>query len=191
MKMTITEFCRKHQTWDEGRKWTLEHFNDMDEVWLASEPEDIILVATREGVLTEKELSLFAIWCARHVQHLMKDVRSVTLLDVAERYVFGIATFEELKAARKAACQVISEKKKWYKKAVPIYSRYAARSAIWAANSVARGGYYEATWRAAWGAAWDAALAWLGVGASGAAWDSARAAQAQYLRQNCKPNFEL
>ena len=46
---------------------------------------------------------LYAVWCARQVQHLMTDPRSLTALDVAERYARGEATDEELAAARDAA----------------------------------------------------------------------------------------
>jgi hypothetical protein len=41
----------------------------------------------------------FALWCAREVQHLMTDERSVNALDVAERYLDGNATLKELSAA--------------------------------------------------------------------------------------------
>ena len=50
-----------------------------------------------------KEWRLFAVWCARQVQHLMTDPRSITALDVAERHAHGQATDEELAAARAAA----------------------------------------------------------------------------------------
>ena len=50
-----------------------------------------------------REWRLFAIWCARQVQHLMRDKRSLDALDVAERYANGEATNEELDAARDAA----------------------------------------------------------------------------------------
>ena len=45
----------------------------------------------------------FAVWCARQVQHLMTDERSLTALDVAWRHSNGEATDEELQAARAAA----------------------------------------------------------------------------------------
>lgn len=51
----------------------------------------------------DKELRLFAVWCAREVQDLMTDVRSVTALDVAERYANGLATENELRAAHDRA----------------------------------------------------------------------------------------
>ena len=51
----------------------------------------------------DKEWRLFAVWCARKVQHLMTDPRSVAALDVAERFANGTATQEELAAAWAAA----------------------------------------------------------------------------------------
>ena len=50
-----------------------------------------------------KEIRLFAVWCARQVQHLMNDQRSIAALDIAERFANGDATKEELSAARAAA----------------------------------------------------------------------------------------
>jgi len=46
---------------------------------------------------------LYAVWCARQVQYLMTDQRSLDALDVAERYANGQATDKELSAAREAA----------------------------------------------------------------------------------------
>jgi len=51
----------------------------------------------------DKEIRLYAVWCARQVQHLMRDPRSRAALDVAERYANGEATAEELDAARAVA----------------------------------------------------------------------------------------
>ena len=45
-----------------------------------------------------REWRLFAVWCARRVQHLMIDERSINALDVAERHAHGKATDEELAA---------------------------------------------------------------------------------------------
>lgn len=50
-----------------------------------------------------REWRLFAVWCARRVQHLMADQRSIDALDLAERYANGAATQAELAAARAAA----------------------------------------------------------------------------------------
>ncbi len=51
----------------------------------------------------ERDIRLFAVKCARNVQHLMTDKRSLDALDVAERYANGMATQAELDAARAAA----------------------------------------------------------------------------------------
>ena len=47
----------------------------------------------------DKEIRLYAVWCAQQVQHLMKDPRSIDALDVAERFANGTASNEELAAA--------------------------------------------------------------------------------------------
>jgi len=65
--------------------------------------EDKIWAATRQGILDEKTLRLFVVACAREVQHLVKDERSIKALNVAERYAHGKATMKDLAAARDAA----------------------------------------------------------------------------------------
>jgi hypothetical protein len=95
----------------------------------------------------EKEARLYAIACARRVQHLMKDQRSINALDVVERYANGAATNQELEdasdAARVAACAAVRDAAAW-----------AARTAAWnAARDTA-----DAARTAAW-AAWCAANA--------------------------------
>jgi hypothetical protein len=114
----------------------------------------------------DREARLYAVWCARQVQHLMTDPRSLAALDVAERHANAQATDDELAAASAAAS-----------------------AAAWAAASAAaRDAAWAAAWAAALDAAWDAALdaAWAAASAaasaaardaaSAAAWDAARAA---------------
>ena len=50
-----------------------------------------------------REMRLFEVECARGVQHLMTDKRSLDALDVAERFANGLATQVELDAAWDAA----------------------------------------------------------------------------------------
>ena len=51
----------------------------------------------------DKEIRLYAVWCARQVQHLMTDKRSLDALDVADAFANGKVTKKELAAARDAA----------------------------------------------------------------------------------------
>ena len=51
----------------------------------------------------EREKRLFAVWCARQVQRLITDPRSLAALDVVEQFANGQASLEELGAARDAA----------------------------------------------------------------------------------------
>jgi hypothetical protein len=51
----------------------------------------------------DRTCRLYAVWCARQVQHLMKDARSIAALDIAENHANGKATDNELAAARAAA----------------------------------------------------------------------------------------
>ena len=51
----------------------------------------------------KKHWRLFAVWCARQVEHLMTDQRSRNALDVVERHAHGEATDAELVAAWDAA----------------------------------------------------------------------------------------
>ena len=104
----------------------------------------------------QREMRLFAVDCARMVQHLMTDKRSLEALDVAERHADGLATDSELDAARDAAVG-------------------AAVDATWAAAGDA--------W-AAWAAAWSTARA-AARAAVGAAAGAARDAQSNLLIMVC------
>ena len=66
-------------------------------------PENKLWVVCREELISAKTLRLFAVWCARQLQHLMTDTRSIEALAVAERYANGKATDGELNAAAAAA----------------------------------------------------------------------------------------
>jgi len=129
----------------------------------------------------EREMRLFAVECARGVQHLMTDKRSLDALDVAERYANGLAKQAELAAARVAAG--VAWAAAWA----------AARDAAWAADAAAR----DAAWAAdaaaraaAWAAARDAA--WAAVDAAVDAAESAvtRAAQANLYILMCEGCYD-
>ena len=123
---------------------------------LESNGLDDALWALRAVEGHDREIRLFAVWCARQVQHLMSDYRSVEALDVAERFANGEVSDVELAAARDAAWD-------------------AARDAAGAAAGAAED---AAAWAAARAAAWAAA----GAAARDAAWD----AQKQKLIEMCE-----
>ena len=57
----------------------------------------------------DREIRLYAVWCARQAQHLMTDQRSLDALDVAERFANGLASAAEFTAAGDAALAAIVE----------------------------------------------------------------------------------
>lgn len=169
----------------------------MAELW---EREDLkaewrIWIATRPGVLTDRELRLFACWCCRQIWHLLTDERSRHAVEIAELYAEGKATSDDLTAARDAA---------WA----------AARAATGAAaEDAAEAASEAAAWDEAWDeerdaagdaagdAAWYATRAAAGYAAEASAWASSQAeerasaeaasvaAQVAYLKQHAHPRF--
>ena len=133
--LQFAEYLKSIDACDPACKW--QEGKDLETVWNTCERGDwmIWLLVNSENEVTDRELRLIAVKCARQVQHLMKDERSINALDVAERFANGEATQEELTAARDAAA--------------------AAGDAAWAAAGAAR----DAAWAAAGDAAWAAARA--------------------------------
>jgi len=119
---------------------------------LESNGFDNALWCVRVAPEDDKEWRLFAVWCARRVQHLMIDERSVKALDVAEAYANGLASEKKLIAAKNAAWD-------------------AAWDVAWDAERAAA---RDAASAASWDAAWDAAWAAESAAASAAAWAAAK-----------------
>ena len=134
--ITINDFCEKFDACEEGKEWALKNCSSMQDAWNNAQPDWIIWIATREGVLTDKELRLFAVFCARKLQHLLTDARSINAIDVAERFAHGSARQEEL--------DTVSD---------------AASAAAWAASAAARDAAWAAAWDVASAAAWAASAA--------------------------------
>lgn len=198
---TIESFCDQHEACHDGKKWALENCSTMDDVWERAKPEWLIWVATRDGVLEDKTLRLFACFCARQIWPLLEDERSRNAVLVAEKFADGDATEDDLTAAwdaARAAERDAEQASAWdaTRVAACAAARAAARAAAWdAACATARDAAWDAARDAAWAASWDAsrAASWA------AAWDAARVAargaalinQAKWLRENAKPNFKL
>jgi hypothetical protein len=129
----------------------------------------------------DREIRLFGVWCARQVQYLMKDPRSIASLDVAERFANGEAREKELDAAcaaAEAAAWAASRAAGAAAWAAALAARAAAEDAAGAARAAAR---YAA--RAAAGAAASAARA-AGAAAEGAQEKELRAVCARITEQS-------
>ena len=170
---------------------------------------DDALWCFRAVIGRDREIRQYMVWCARQVQHLMTDPRSLNALDVAERFANGLATQEELAAAKAAgdAAWDAAGAAAWASGDAALAARNAALAAVRAATMPAEDVAGDASWTAigsaedvalaardaAWtarDAAWTAALAAAraakAAGAAGdAVWTSARDAQEKKLRELC------
>jgi len=110
MKTTLNHI-RSHSPCADGWAKLLRH---LGKTQADDEPLSIITVLDSNGLddalwclraVTghDREIRLYTVWCARQVQHLMTDPRSIAALDVAERHANGAATDAELDAASAAA----------------------------------------------------------------------------------------
>lgn len=167
MRTTLNRI-RKHQPCRDGWEKLLRHLNKtqpddeplpLEEI-LDSNGFNDALWCLRAVEGHDREMRLYAVWCARQVQHLMTDPRSVAVLDVAERYARGQASQEKLKGAWVAAWE----------------------AAAWDAAGAARAAWVAA--RAAWvaAAAWEAAWAARAAAREQAAID----AQVTEFRRLCR-----
>jgi len=97
-------------------------------------PKDILWLLCREKFLSDKDLRLFAVWCARESLKLVEkpDKRSIEACDVGERYANGQATTEELETARSAAYVAYVSIR-----GICDAASYAAKSAYYAAHNAA------------------------------------------------------
>lgn len=107
----------------------------------------------------DREVALFNVACARRVQHLVDDKKSIRALNVAESYARGDASLEDLESARDAAWSAVDGKARAAEAAwsavvdvvlasVGRTTRYAAREA--AGDSVLTGERPSAAWNARW-----------------------------------------
>lgn len=144
---------------------------------------DDALLCLRAVKGRDREIGLYAVWCARQAQHLMRDPRSLTALDVAERYANGMATDAELSVAEQAAMDAVEDARTTAWRADAWTAAWAA-DAAWAAVDAAWT-LRAAVRTAAWAAAWAAEAAAAETSAEGAAWYTARKQQGDKLREIC------
>lgn len=172
----LNEFLDEHNACQSGRE-RAKAFSSLEDAWENCAAGDLLWLATRPGVLTDRELRLFAVFCARQVSHLLADDRSRAAIDAAERFADGGATEEELATAY-AACAA-------YEAARAAHAAYEAARAARAAHEAA----YEAADAAADAAAYAAADARADADATRAARAAVSQRGAAWLRTNTYPNF--
>lgn len=116
--VTIKDFCEQFNACASGRGWAYRQLPAkenamMSELWplIESRPSDLVWVATRAGVFSDRTLRLMACRFVREtpmadgrtVWDLLTDERSRNAVIVAEKYVNGEATEAAGAAARAAA----------------------------------------------------------------------------------------
>jgi hypothetical protein len=109
--MKTKDFLKKHSACADGAKWALSISGDMVDVWetlIKEEKHDWLLwTATRPGVFSDSVLRKLACRFVREtpltggrvVWDLLTDERSCRAVEVAEAYIDGKATDEELDSA--------------------------------------------------------------------------------------------
>jgi len=173
MIVTTLNKIKKHNPCEDGWKTLLRYLEKTksdDEplaflTILESNGFDDSLWCIKSAPEYQKEWRLFSVWCARRVQHLMTDERSIAALDVAEKFANGYATREELSAAWDAAGAAANA---------------AANAAVWAAANAAA---WAAANAAVWAASSAAANAATSVATRDATWAATSASAATRAAQ--------
>lgn len=106
--MTLNEWLRKNEACTPGFEWAISTCKTLEDVWNTAKPEWLIWVATREGVLSDRELWLFACHCAEQslpnwYKFAPDDHRLKIAIETRRKWLDGAATDEELESARSAA----------------------------------------------------------------------------------------
>jgi len=148
LKLSPVDFCNATDACSEGRDYALTQ-PTMIAVWDNCPSVEWLLWICRKVKVKpdDRTLRLFAVWCARNTPlvdgrktgDLITDPRSLAALEVAERYANGLATNDELVAARDAAAAAGAA---WYA------AWDAARDAAWDAARDAAGAAAGDAWAA-------------------------------------------
>lgn len=127
--------------------------NNLDKKKADDEPLSIIKILDSNGLDDalwclqsvkdqDKTIRLYAVWCARQVQYLMTDPRSISALDISERFAYGLATRWELNSAWENARSVKGSDvgcASASRRVAAMVEWAAANAATWAAAGVAAG----------------------------------------------------
>lgn len=169
MIYTTLKAIKEHSPCAEGWRKLMKHLGKST---VDNEPLPLVEILKSNGLndaiwcfraVDHKNVRLYAIACAREVQHLMTDARSLKALDVAEAYVDGKATWEDLEHARSAAASASADAPTSAPTYAPTYAAtYAiyvicATCATYAATYAANAADYAADAAAAYAADYAAA----------------------------------
>jgi hypothetical protein len=110
MKMNETgaAWLREHGACPECFRWATSECATLREVWETAQPDWLIWVATRQGLLSDRDLWLFACWSAEQalphwIAVMPDDRRPQVAIETRRRWLDGLATDAELAAAGTAA----------------------------------------------------------------------------------------
>ena len=88
---------------DAAKAW-LSGYTDAATAWReCANPAWMLWAVDEFGCGDERRYRLFACRCVRKIWHLLPDERSKRAVEVSERFADGLASLEELRAARAAA----------------------------------------------------------------------------------------
>lgn len=179
--LTIAEFCELHGAFDENDELANDSRHLTIDVWKSLPPEWVVWVATRRGVLSSRQLRLYALFCCDHVSGFLNDERSKKAVIVARGFLEGEHCEKSLAEAEEHA---------WA----------AVRDASNTAERTASGSDWQRKW-AAWAAKWAVASE---VSTPAAAWaacvcahevirhtdESFMAKSSSWLCEYCVPVFK-
>jgi hypothetical protein len=98
----IIELLKQLDACPEAIAWA-QGYRTFGELWRdCPHTEWMLWFLEQLGYKDERKLRLFAITCARHHDHLLIDIRSKKVIEVAENFAEGKVGREELKSAWKA-----------------------------------------------------------------------------------------
>ena len=141
--MTIDEFCMKHNACDLGYQWARKHCASMQHAWDTTTRRDwLVWIATRNEVLSKRDLQWIALRCAKLGAHLM-PAESRQALSVVECWLLGLASDIELEQARRTPTAAYAAVDAAAYAAVDAVA-YAAAAAAYAATAAAYAVAYAA-----------------------------------------------
>lgn len=161
----------------------------MIDLWNGLKPAEFLPFAIGTDVLTDRELRLFAVFCARQVEHLVIDQRSREAINVAERLADGKATETERIAAFESAWHAATAADKIADVHIKSVTDKASHAALYAILFYVKDAALCVYRESAIAAAEAADTPDAEFGAARAARDAAYAAQAAWLRANTNPKF--